>query len=427
MALQQEAPTSQWNVQQSPWRGEIRLLLGSAMIIFLLTVGIGIFNGQRIVQLDHNTLLTHVHAGTLGWITLSVFAISLFLFGEGAGPGRSYVRWLCIFTAITTTLYVLAFWSSSVPGFGSGSYIARAVLGVLMLLVILLYLGWVVAKTRKVHLGVAQLAVLGSLVTLLLAGLIGVLLQFVFALGNAFILPGNSIPAHASTMTAGYLVLIGMGLSEWSLMPQCERISRWGLAQITLFFLAGLAIGTSFLFTVMPLQMVNLLFSIVGVLIYIVRFTPALVRLNWPGRNSERFFAMSLLFVVFNVGLTVYLVANLIAGAIHDPATDTPGLLLALDHSIFVGVMTNAIFGLLHATTQERRQLWPWTEDILFWGMNISLVGFLFALISEMRYLERIFTPIMGLSILLGLLLFALRMRGSSAGAQAKEKEVPAI
>lgn len=418
MDLQQETLPTRWNAQQSPWRGEIRLLLASAMVIFLLTVGIGILNGQRLVQLDHNTLLVHVHAGTLGWITLSVFAISLFLFGEGAGSGKALMRWLCIFTAVVMPLYVLAFWSTSVPGFAEASFIARSALGVLALLAILGYLGWVVVRSRNMQLGIAQLAVLGSLVTLLLAGMVGVLLQFQFALGKFLVLPAQGIPAHAATMVSGYLVLMGMALSEWSLMPERARISRWGLAQITLIFLAGLALGASFLFNFMPLQMINLLFNVIGVLIYIIRFAPRLLRLNWLGHNSERLFAMSLLFVVFNIGLTVYLISSLIRGVIHDPAADAPGLLLALDHSIFVGVMTNAIFGLLHATTQERRALWPWADDVLFWGMNIGLAGFLFALISEMRGLERIFTPIMGLSILLGLLVFALRMRTSSASVE---------
>lgn len=426
MALQQDSTSWRWDARKSPWGSEIKILLASAMIIFLLTVGIGILNGQRIVKLDHNTLLTHVHAGTLGWITLSVFSISLFLFGEGAssgvsGRGKAFMRWLCLFTAVSVPLYVLAFWSSSIPGF-AGSYIARSALGVLVLVAIVGYLGWVVARSSSMRPGVAQLAVLGSLVTLLLAGLVGVLLQFQFALGSLLLPPGSGVPTHASTMVAGYLVLIGMALSEWSLMPERARISWLGLVQITLFFLAGLALGASFLFNLVPLQMVNLLFSVIGVLIYIVRFAPRLLRLNWLGHNSGRFFAMSVLFVVFNISLTVYMIVNLIIGVVKDPATDAPGLLLALDHSIFVGVMTNAIFGLLHAMTQERRSLWPWAEDILFWGMNIGLAGFLFALISEMRDLERIFTPIMGLSILLGLLLFALRMRGAAAVAQVGDK-----
>ena len=78
-------PSSQvWSLQTHPLRTDIRLLFQAAMLVFVITVGIGIVNGLHLVgQLSQDVLLTHVHAGTLGWITLSVFAVSLWLFGEG--------------------------------------------------------------------------------------------------------------------------------------------------------------------------------------------------------------------------------------------------------------------------------------------------------------------------------------------------------
>jgi hypothetical protein len=374
------------------------------MIVFLITVAIGLLNGQRIVQLSQDVLLTHVHSGTIGWITLSVFAISLWVFGEGeSAPQRThqYIRWSSIIAAISVPLYVLAFLS--------GNYIARAVFGVPVLLVMIAFFGWVVARTRKIRVGVAQLAILASLLTLVLGGLLGVLLQFQFASASAF-LPAGAFGAHPATMVAGYLVLIGMALSELSLMPDTGKLSRLGVTQITLLFLAGLAIGVGILLNLTPLYGLNTLFAAVGVLIYIIRFAPKIVRVNWLGHNSSRFFAISALFVVVNIVLTVYLTVSLISGAF--PAGAIPsGLLIALDHSIFVGVMTNAIFGLIHDATQERRTLWPWAEDVLFWGMNIGVTGFLIALLSGVLVLEKIFTPIMGVSILLGLLTYGLRMR----------------
>jgi hypothetical protein len=271
------------------------------------------------------------------------------------------------------------------------------------------FFGWVVARTRKIRVGVAQLAILASLLTLVLGGLLGVLLQFQFASASAF-LPAGAFGAHPATMVAGYLVLIGMALSELSLMPDTGKLSRLGVTQITLLFLAGLAIGVGILLNLTPLYGLNTLFAAVGVLIYIIRFAPKIVRVNWLGHNSSRFFAISALFVVVNIVLTVYLTVSLISGAF--PAGAIPsGLLIALDHSIFVGVMTNAIFGLIHDATQERRTLWPWAEDVLFWGMNIGVTGFLIALLSGVLVLEKIFTPIMGVSILLGLLTYGLRMR----------------
>jgi len=51
---------------------------------------------------------------------------------------------------------------------------------------------------------------------------------------------------------------------------------------------------------------------------------------------------------------------------------------------------------------------------VLFWGMNFGMVGFVISLLLDARILERIFTPIMGLSILLALLTYTLRMHRTS-------------
>src|SRR5688572_30392 len=66
---------------------EIRALLLSAMAIFVFTIVIGILNGTDLVEFDRKRILAHVHGGTLGWLTLAVFAASLWLFGEGREAG----------------------------------------------------------------------------------------------------------------------------------------------------------------------------------------------------------------------------------------------------------------------------------------------------------------------------------------------------
>ena len=65
-----------------PYRPQIRLLLTTALILFVFTVVIGILNGTDIVDFDRKVLLAHVHVGTLAWITLSVFASTLWLFAD---------------------------------------------------------------------------------------------------------------------------------------------------------------------------------------------------------------------------------------------------------------------------------------------------------------------------------------------------------
>ncbi len=55
----------------------------AALLIFVVTIVIGIFNGLNVWEPSHNMLLTHVHAGTLGWITLAVAGSAMLMFGEG--------------------------------------------------------------------------------------------------------------------------------------------------------------------------------------------------------------------------------------------------------------------------------------------------------------------------------------------------------
>src|SRR5712692_2632855 len=103
-------PSSQTSeLQTHPLRTDIRLLFQAAMVVFVITVAIGMLNGLHIVQLSGDVLLTHVHAGTLGWITLSVFAVGLWLFGEGKAPTEKsrYVRTMSILAAVSIPLYVL--------------------------------------------------------------------------------------------------------------------------------------------------------------------------------------------------------------------------------------------------------------------------------------------------------------------------------
>ncbi len=136
-----------WNLQTHPWRTNIRLLFLSAMTVFTITVGIGIFNGLHITTLSQDVLLTHVHAGTLGWITLSVLASCLWLFGEGQVlTERSF--YISLFSAISIPLYVGAFLS--------GNFIARSIFGSVVLAIIIGFFVWIVMRSRQIRLSASD-------------------------------------------------------------------------------------------------------------------------------------------------------------------------------------------------------------------------------------------------------------------------------
>lgn len=414
MTLVRSAPSVESeSIQAGTHAPEVRLLFAVAASIFTITVLIGMLNGQRVIQLSHDVLLTHVHAGTLGWITLGVFALSLWLFGprEAAITRVSgYVRGLTILAAVAVPCYVAAFWS--------GNYLARAIFGVPVLLAILGFFGWVIARARSMRLGVAQLALLGAFLTLLLGGLLGVTLQVQFAAGQV-LLPGGAFAAHPGALVTGYLVLVGMAVSEWRLRPTTRDDFRLGVVQISCFFASGLLLAVAFLADIVPLLGLNTLLLLAGVIIYLRRFGGRVMRAGWLSRSSERFFAASAVFIVVNIGLTVFLAVGLVAG-LFTPETLPGGVLLAMDHTMFIGVMTNALFGLIHETVAGRRTIWPWASDAIFWGTNVGLAGFAIALITGATVLYRVFTPIMGLGILLGIVVFvALLIQRRSMAEEA--------
>jgi len=391
-----------------PFYRDIRLLFLAALIVFIITVAIGLFNGQHIVTLSQDVILTHVHSGTIGWITLGVFALSLWLFGQHETKEfHPFMHWTSVIAAVAVPVYVLAFLS--------GNYLARAIFGFPVLYVMAVFLGWIAVKSRQIQLSVPHIALLASLVTLVLGGLLGVLLQIQYATSIAF-LPNGAFGAHPATLVAGYLVLIGMALSDWHFLPAAQRISRSGVIQIVLLFLAGVAIGLAQLLTLNPLFGLNSLFLLIGGIIYLVRLAPRVLRSNWSGGSSDPFFVASAVFIILNIILTLYISIQTIRGAF--PGGNIPsGILIALDHATFVGIMTNALFGLLYEATVDRRTFWPWANQALFWATNIGLIGFIISLLSGIRILENIFTPIMGLGILLGIIVYIVRLSpGRAAG-----------
>jgi hypothetical protein len=403
-------------MSQPFWRSDIRLLFQTAMGVFVITVGIGILNGQHFVTLSQDILLTHVHAGTIGWITLSVMALCLWLFGGDDSPAaraaqdasRPYIRALSVLAAISVPVYVTAFFS--------GNLVARATFGFPVLAAIVGFLVWIIWRSRQIRLGVAHLAILGSLITVTVGAVIGVLLQIQFATSGNF-LPVGAFAAHPATMVVGYLLLVGMAISEWRLMPETGRLSRAGLVQIALPFTAGLVLTVGLLSNSFALLGVNVLFELGGVGIYIIRFAPRILRVHWLEPWSERYFAISSIFVVINVALIVYLIGAIVTKVYTNFLLIPRWLVFGQDHAMFIGVMTNALFGLIYEVTWERRDYWRWADHVLFWGMNFGMIGFIVSLLADARVFERVFTPIMGGSILIGLLTYTLRLRATSRGA----------
>jgi hypothetical protein len=87
-----------------------------------------------------------------------------------------------------------------------------------------------------------------------------------------------------------------------------------------------------------------------------------------------------------------------------DPEAGTGpiGVLTAFEHAMFIGVMTNALFGAVAAMAATRAA----TNRIVLVAVNLGLVLFLTGLVSDSSIFKQIGTPIMGLALLYGIAIY---------------------
>lgn len=392
------------------YRPEIVWLLQAAMVIFVLTVLIGVANGTKVFgTLDRGVLLTHVHAGTLGWISLGVAAACLWIFG-GTAPraaNEGIVRGLSVAFIAAVPLYLVAFWS--------GNFIARAVLSVPVLAAIVFLLGWLIVEARRIgpgRLSVPQLSAIAGVASLVIGSILGVYAQFAFAAGEQFN-PMNVIGGHVTAQVIGFLLLLGMGLIEYWHRPAVEPASWAGRIQVGLLFFGALAIAVGFVLGQAQAAGGAILLEIPALVIFIIRVGWSAARSSWMRAGSARHVAVAVPFLVFNVGAIIYLILALFVLNIYKDFSEVPtSVAVTLDHALFVGVMTNLNFAFLLQLTADRRAVLPWADEVIFWGLNAGVAAFILVLLANVTFFERFTAPVMGVAILLALVTFTLRLWG---------------
>ncbi len=374
----------------------VRNLLRAAMTIFVITVVIGILNGTDLWDVPRNTLLTHVHSGTLGWITLAVFAAAIWMFGgDGkADPGR-----LPTFAIIAIALYVLAFWSGDL--FNITESIQRPIGGTLAFIVMVWIFVWVMRSKRGEKWNVAEFGMGLALGFLVFGAILGVLLGLQLA-DVQVVAPENAErlgESHPGAMVAGYVVLAALALIEW-LMPGRKipmlNESRSGMIQMLLLFIAGVVFVIGFLADIEGLLQLAVPLQVVGAVILVIRFRKQLAPSQWGGPVVNRFVRTPILGLVAVVVLIAYLISQIVAEVEFEELLPVA---LAMDHINFLMVITNLVFAMAILSTTMSET----TGKIIYWGLNIGVVGFAVGLITESAEIKRTFTPILGLALLYGI------------------------
>ena len=382
------------------------------LLIFALTALLGLANATKIWgDLSRDQLLTHLHAGTLGWITIGVFAIAAWIFGAASPSLGRYLAG----SAVVTAAYVIAFWTGNFP--------ARAIFGAIELVVIYAWWGWAARRALSEGLGrisVPKLSVALGLTTLVVGSTLGVIVQAQLALSQASQQTGNLISAHAGAQVGGYLVLVAAGIVEWQLLGE-RPPSRAGQLQAALLFLSGIALSVGLLLNVSPLLLVQIVCQVAGIAIVAFRIGGAAVRARWTEAGAAPHSAIVVGFLILGAALTVDLVVQFIRT--QDPTSIPAGLFTALSHTMFVGVMTNALFGAIYLLTRDRPRAWAWADQLIFWGLNLGAAAFIVVLLAvgssagagPFAHPVAYTAPIMGLAALLGIATFLQRLQPARA------------
>jgi hypothetical protein len=386
-----------------------RTLFRAALVIFVITVVIGILNGTDLWDPPRNTLLTHVHSGTLGWITLGVFGGAIWMMGDaGSGTGS-----MAKFAIVAIGAYVLAFWSVDLTDTTS---IQRPIGGTLAFVAMTWVFVWALRTMAGKRWDVAKLGMILSLAFLVFGAVLGVLLGLQLADIDVVAAENSSrlAESHPGAMVIGFVVLAALALIEWLIQDESPSLAQgWhgvaGTIQMLLVFVAGVVLVVGFLVGNESLLQMGVPLQVLGAIVLLARHGHRLAPAGWSGETDDKFVRIAVVGLVVVVALIAYLIAEIIGGA---DFTELLGVALAMDHINFLLVSTSLIFAMMSKGSEVTER----ANSIIFWGLTIGVTGFAVGLVTEEAVLKRIFTPVLGLALLHGIFTY-LRARPKEMAA----------
>lgn len=381
------------------WAIAARDLILVAMAVFAVNIAIGILNGADAVEFDRNQILAHVHAGTVGWLTLTIVASTFLLY-------RAADRRLMLALAVLVPIYVLAFYTGSLP--------FRAIGGTALLVAVAWLLVWVWREYLAGERSLPRLTIALGITAFGYGAIVGVLLQVAFAAGIT-IIPGDGIGAHASAMTFGYLVLVAMGLIEWRILGTRD-LPMLGLVQVLSLFIGGFVISIGLMTgAAQAAGGIYLLAQLISVVLFVIRIWPRSLRVGWLDGDPIRHVGVASVWVVAALALFMYIVFSFITAANPDDPNSLPvNVLIASDHAVYIGVITNTVLSLLSVLVLSPEARRSWIGHVIFWGVNLGLLVFVIGLIVDTAEIKRIGAPVMGLTLYLALAILAWRAYSAS-------------
>lgn len=383
--------------------GQIRILFLVSALLFLANIYFGFDNALTAGAIPRWQILVHLHAGTLGWVTLSAIGLMFwFLTGE-RDVTQAYVRWVKAFTWLAVTVfagYVLSFGLAF--GLGQPFFYLMPVFGVTSSLVIWTAAVFAISALRQqTVVTTTHLLVSAGLFVAAIGSTMGVLLGLEYVVG--FFIPGSDrVGSHAAVMD-GYLLLMVAAIVEHFLGK--DRMQRWtwaGLGLALVWSLSGVLVLPGLLFgSALGLLFVPLL--LLGLVIFLARTGWRALRVSPFGLGPQRWLFFGTLWATLWALFYVYVGATFAQNIAAIP--DWVGVIF--QHASFVGTMTNLLLGVYSIRGRNAAYVLPLGETAAMWLINLGLpIFFALEILADMR----LGALVMGMGVLLGVLVMIVRL-----------------
>ncbi|MDX1600439.1 MAG: hypothetical protein R3191_02880 [Anaerolineales bacterium] len=391
---------------ESVWKS-LKILFIGAGLLFLINIYFGFDNSLTVGEIARGQLLIHLHAASVGWITLSAIGIAIWVLTGQRDVSEQYagrIRLLVWAAVLAFAFYIPNFWLAFSAGFAT----LLPVFGSLS--VIVLWIAAIYALMQLRHqepMTTVQLLAVGALLVAAIGATVGALLGMERAIGRFLPLPeGERVGAHAGMMDT-YLFLLAAAIIEW--FTRQDAKARWtiaGLIQAVAWSVGASLVPIAF-FTgaIDQLLPIFLLLLVLGILIFLVRMGWRAVAAGPMAKGGRAWaFFGSIWLVVFFIGFIV------LVTSMDSPPPDWFGTVWT--HSGFVGMMTNLLLAVLAARAWDARDKWPWADSAAMWTINLGmLVFFGLKIAADLRY----GAIVMGLGVLLGVITMIVRLRASGS------------
>lgn len=339
-------------------RKAVRVLYGGAALLFLATVALGIANAFM-DEISRAQVLAHFHSGTIGWVTLSILATTLWAYEGRPTPGyRTFATLLAWLGVISVAGYIAAFGLA----FGGDAFWLLPLFGIPTAVAILSGLGIALTRARQVlALTTPHLLLMGALIVASLGAVMGVLVGLGYALDG---FGGVDVGAHAGPMDM-YLALAFAAVVEVLVLPGAVRW-RWpGMTQMVMGTLSGVI--TSFAILLDMIHLAPLAF-----LLFLGAFGLFLARAGWRAfqhaKDMPGLFWGGLAFPVYVFLFTFLVFAYFI------PNNPVPHAVeVTFVHVTFIGMATNLVASIQAGFAGGLDR----TGRLGIWVMNIGLLAFI--------------------------------------------------